>query len=326
MIDWRTKLTMKVSEILGGITEAELSEASTIVDKAMIAGEFDESSHEEWFEKRFKPNCVFIGEKEYAQMCIDSLKILPDVAGTDFGSSRQRDMGQLWADMTRGYLGEMAFTLFLNRHWKIESELRHERGNLKDYLPTDLHGIRVPGDRSFRFPELKIGIKTTKWNGIWLDIPNDQFNHSDIHILVRVGVGRGHLLAFFKSLSVFRDKIIRKGMEEGFLNDQEGKDLFDRLPDFKKIAAYVCGFAVKDAIYEDLPYTGKKGRVNYNITAWNGPMKPGDLERIKGRENIKGTVKFEGIGSFAHDSGYLFNSGNLFWKSGDWTEKVIRKL
>ena len=326
MSDWQTVLTLSVSEILGGISEKELSVASMIVNKAMIAGEFDEGTHKEWLEKRFMPNCVCIGEKEYAQMCIDSLKILPDVAGTDFGSSRQRDMGQLWADMTRGYLGEMAFTLFLNKHWEIESELRHERGNLKDYLPTDLHGIRSPGDYDFKIPKLKIGIKTTKWNGIWLDIPNDQFNHSDAHILVRVGTGRDHLLAFFKSLSVFKDKIIRKGTDEGFLNIQEGDELFDRLPNFKKIVAYICGFAVKDCNYKELPYDGKSGRLNFNITSWNGPIKSGDLLRIKDERKAKGKIKFEGIGSFAHDSGYLFNSGSLLWKKEDWEKKLIRRL
>ena len=46
--------------------------------------------------------------------------------------------------------------------------------------------------------KLNISIKTSKWNGIWLDIPGNQFEHSDIHVFVKIGAGRDHLFAFFK--------------------------------------------------------------------------------------------------------------------------------
>lgn len=140
-------------------------------------------------------------------MCIDALKIVSTTAGTDFGSSRQRDFGQVWADMTRGYLGEYAFKKFLEKTYSISCELGHEIGNLGDYLPTDIHNIKKSGE-SWRKPKLSIGVKAVKWNGIWFDIPSDQFNHSDIHVLVKVGTARDHLFAFFKQLSVFKDKVL----------------------------------------------------------------------------------------------------------------------
>jgi len=232
-------------------------------------------------------------------------------------------MGQLWADMTRGYLGEYALKLFLLQKFNIDTELGHERGNLKDYLPTDIHKIKR-SDGNWDKPKINISIKTTKWNGIWFDIPGDQFNHSDIHIFIKIGVGRDHLFAFFKKLSVFKDKILMKGKEIGLLSEQEAVNLYDNLPSFSAVPAYICGFIEKGASFKPLSYKGKRGIKNFTITSWNGQICPGDLDKIKHQENISGSVKFEGIGEFAHDSGYLFNTGNLKYSHEDWLNVVKR--
>ncbi|MFH1855903.1 MAG: hypothetical protein ABH836_01575 [Candidatus Omnitrophota bacterium] len=219
--------------------------------------------------------------------------------------------------MTRGYLGEYAFAMFLKKQWGITAKLGHEIGELKDYLPMDIHQIKE-AQAEYRTPRLKIGIKAIKWNGIWLDISGDQFNHSDIHVLVKVGTGRDYLFAFFKKISVFKDKILKIGQQVGSLSEKEAEDLYNDLPSFKPISAYICGFVKKDAKYSRLPYAGKKGRLHYTICSWNGPISPGDLEAVKQKENVIGKVKFEGIGSFAHDKGYLFNAGSLLWGKSDW--------
>lgn len=270
---------------------------------------------------------MLIDEVGYARMCIDALKILKSTAATDYGSSRQRDLGQLWGDMTRGYLAEYAFMLFLQKNWNIEAELGHEKGDLKDYLPSDIHKIKKNSE-PLREPKIKIGIKGTKWNGIWFDIPGAQFNHSDIHILVKVGTNRDHLFAYFKHISVFKDKILKKGIELGAINQQEADSLFDSLPLFQPIPAYIAGFVVKNKEYKPLSYTGKKGRKNYNIESWNGEIKSGDLQKIKEKEKLStnGKIKFEGIGDFSHENGYLFNVGNLLWEKEDWEKFVIKSL
>ena len=296
-----------------------LQEAENIIDKAVSGGEITrEVTFDTWIEKRFLPNLVFIDERGYSQMCIDALKILSKTAPTDYGSSRQRDLGHLWADMTRGYLGEYAFSLFLKNCWGITAKLGHEVGELADYLPMDIHQIKEP-QAEYRSPRLKIGIKAVKWNGIWFDISGDQFNHSDIHVLVKVGTGRDHLFAFFKKISVFKDKILKVGQEVGSLSEEEADKLYQDLPSFTPISAYICGFVPKDAEYASLSYTGKKGRLHYTITSWNGPIASGDLDRIKEREGVTGKIKFEGIGKFAHDRGYLFNTGSILWKEEDWS-------
>lgn len=319
---------MQISEAVEIINQTlfiDDEEIEKILEKSIAGGEFTgEDDIEEWLNKRFLPNCVLIDEEGYAKMCVDALKILNTTAATDYGSSRQRDMGQLWADMTRGYLGELAFLHFFKKNG-IVATLGHEAGALQEYLPMDIHEIVEP-DGTKRKPNINIGIKTTKWNGIWLDIPGDQFNHSDIHVQVKVGAGRDHLFAFFKMLSVFKDKVLKRGEEVGSLTLQESSDLFDRLPTFKKIPAYIAGFVVKDAEYSPLPYDGYKGRKNYTIDVWKGAINSGDLAIIKSEEAPNGSVKFEGIGSFAHDKGYLFNTGSLLWEKENWQNIVFSNV
>lgn len=304
-------------------------EAEIIIKKAKAGQEFtNESDLKIWLNDRFFPNIVLIDEMGYAKMCIDALKILKSTVATDYGSSRQRDLGQLWGDMTRGYLAEYAFILFLQRNWGIKAKLGHEKGKLKNYLPSDIYKIQKESELLSREPKIKIGIKGTKWNGIWFDIPGAQFNHSDIHVLVKVGTNRDHLFAYFKHISVFKDKILKKGVELGAINQQEADLLFENLPLFQPIPAYIAGFVVKNKKYNGLAYTGKKGRIHYNIESWNGEIKLGDLQKIKEKEQlpINGKVKFEGIGGFSHENGYLFNVGNLLWERKDWEKFVIKLL
>jgi len=188
----------------------------------------------------------------------------------------------------------------------------------------DIHKVTFPGEE-MRAPKLKIGIKATKFNGIWFDIPGDQFDHSDIHVLVKVGTGRDHLFAFFKEISVFKDKILKYGQNSGCLSKDEADDIFSQLPGFSSIPAYICGFVKKDYDYKKLSYTGCKGQKHYTIKTWNGPICKDDLKTIKEKENVTGNVKFENIGKFSHTSGYLFNTGSLLWQDDEWGS-VIKNL
>jgi hypothetical protein len=300
-----------------------VEEATKFVEKSTISGEIHSAfSIEEWVEQRLLPNTIFIDEAGYSQMCIDALKILKTTAATDYGSSRQRDMGQLWADMTRGYLGEFAVKQMLKDKFNIDIVLGHEVGTVEEYLPSDIYKIKADGIE--RDPKVNIGMKAAKLNGIWFDIPGAQFNKSYAHILVKVGTGRDHLFAFFKAISVFRDKVLKRGTDQGFLSQGESEEIWNLLPTFTKIPAYIVGFAEVEKHYKPLDYGGKKGRTNYNITSWNGPISPGDVEKIKTRETAS-KVKFEGIGEFSHDSGFLFSAGKLIWDKESWS-RLAEKL
>ncbi|HEX5456228.1 MAG TPA: hypothetical protein VFW77_02570 [Candidatus Saccharimonadales bacterium] len=322
-------LIQEFADAKSGTVKIEPRILAGIIEKAISGKEVNEdklkNSISEWFNSRFSKRLVYIDEKGYAQMCIDALKILKTTAATDYGSSRQRDLGQLWGDMTRGYLAEYALAKFLKENWNIEVELGHEVGELLDYLPSDIHTVRKLGEQK-RKPNIQVGIKGSKWNGIWLDIPGAQFNHSDVHVFVKVGTARDHLFAYFKHISVFKDKILKKGVEVGSISDEEAGILYDNLPTFEDVPAYIAGFAIKDKKYEPLSYGGKKGRTRFIIDEWNGPIFAGDSENIKQKEAISGKVEFEGIGRFSHESGYLFNTGSLLWKDSDWKKYIIDKL
>lgn len=254
-------------------------------------------------------------------MCVDALKIIGTTAGTDFGSSKQRDLGQQWADMTRGYLGEYALKLFLKEKYNIEVELGHEQGVLADYLSSDIK--QITDKEGTRPPHINIGVKSIKWNGLWFDIPNDQFHHSHYHVLVKVGAGRDHLLAFFKKISVFKDKILPVGQKVGAISSEESLQIYDHLPTFSPIPAYIVGFVKTDSISKDeYKYAGTKGRLNYSINSWIGKYKLSNLLEIKGKEKVTGKVEFAGIKKFSHDNSYLFNTGALEWSQAGWGELV----
>jgi hypothetical protein len=138
-------LTMRdnVTEIISKNLNIDNLTATLILEKAELGGEINSRyDFEKWLNERFLPNCVFIDENGYSQMCIDALKILGNTAATDYGSSRQRDLGQLWGDMTRGYLGEYAFKLFLKQKFDIDSKLAHEKGDLNNFLQSDIQQIK----------------------------------------------------------------------------------------------------------------------------------------------------------------------------------------
>ncbi|MBE9203117.1 hypothetical protein IQ218_06190 [Synechocystis salina LEGE 06099] len=311
----------KISQDICSNEAFPIKQSEIILKKSFSGGEID-SGVSEFVNNRLLANCVWINEQEYARMCVNALRTVMTTVASDFGSSRQRDFGQLWADKTRGYLGEIAFVKFLKEKWGIDSNLGHDEGTIDEYKLLDIHQVQINGH--WRSPNIKIGIKATKWNGIWLDIPGAQFNHSDIHVLVKVGTGRDHLFSFFKEISVFKDKILRKGVEVGSLNQDEANYLYESLPSYTNIPAYICGFVKSNEIYTPLSYGGKKGRTNYTITAWKGFYDQiRDLDKVKKQESVN-KAEFEGIRNFSH-SGYVFNTGNLLWKKNDW-DSIIEKL
>ena len=322
---------MELDEVAAQVSASlsiEPSEASKIVNKARLGGEINDSCDAyRWLKDRFLPNVVSIDEDGYAHMCIDALKTITTTVATDFGGSRQRDLSQLWADKTRGYLGELAFVNWLKGKWDIDAELGHEQGSLEEYLPMDIHRVKKKGEATSRAPNLKIGVKATKWNGIWLDIWGSQFVHSDIHVLVKVGTGREHLVGYLKKISVFKDKILSEGRRIKAIDQEQADQIFKSLPSYQPISAYICGFVAKSQSYTNLPYAGQKKRKHYTISSWNGPIGRSDLESIRTKEGLAkdAQIKFEGIGKFAHDKGYVFNAGNLHWTDHEW-EPILNKL
>lgn len=205
-----------------------------------------DDSFEDWIE-RFKYQFQWLDKDDYSRALIRALWLAPRFAATDFGSSRQRDMGQVWTDTARGFLGEIALAKFLRERFSVETRLDTKRGDLAEFLPTDIAEMKLP-EEEWRAPRLKISIKSTKFNGRWLDLPGAQFEHSDVFVLVKVGILRQHFLAFLKAISFLKDKLFEKAKSLGELDEDDAKELWDEIPEFEPIPTYIAGFINKSGL------------------------------------------------------------------------------
>ena len=82
------KTFQKISELLNITSD----KAEKFYQKSKLAKEFSNTEEsDEWFDKRLKKQIIFLSSSDYEESCLTSLKALSNFAGTDFGSSRQRD-------------------------------------------------------------------------------------------------------------------------------------------------------------------------------------------------------------------------------------------
>lgn len=254
---------------------------------AVEAGEIEKASFEEWLESRFKYQLVWLDKDDYLRALTRALWLAPKFAGTDFGASRQRDIAQVWTDTTRGFLGEIAVGKFFYENFKVEIILDTKRGKLEEFLPTDISEIILP-DRTRRTPNLNVSIKTGKFNARWLDVPGAQVEHSDVFILVKIGILRHHFIAFLKAVSFLKDKLFPQAVSLGELNEEEKKQLWDEIPTFDSIPAYISGFLEKSELNMPIHYLEVKIRGDKHkriaVTRGIGLFSPENLrhdERIK---------------------------------------------
>ena len=279
---------------------------------------------------------VTLDENDYLKAAVYGLNLAPKLAGTDYGTARQRDLGQLWTDVIRGFLGEIAFIKWLLERFGISAELDYRLGPLEEFLPSDIKSI------DGRKPKLRMSIKTTKLSGLWLDIPGAQIEHSDVFVLVRVGVTREHFVAFLKKISVIRDKLMKEAIERGLVKKEEIEQIWKAVPEFTAIPAYVAGFLNKAEIQDKLKdrctiieadgdVKAKKAVINKFLGFWH----PGedaykkvlrDILRKRGK-NIKDDmdIEFEGIRDFSKTLHFIASSGVLGKRREDW-KRIIRQL
>lgn len=230
-----------------------------------------DGSFDDWFEKRFKYQLVWLDKDDYLTALINALWLAPVFAGTDFGSSRQRDMAQVWTDTARGFLGEIAVSKFFKDKFSVSVKRETRRGELEEFLSSDISEVMFPNE-NWRKLTLKISIKTTKFNGRWLDAPGAQGEHSDVFILVKLGILRHHFLAFLKALSFLKDKLFPPAKEMKLLSGKQEKELWDEIPEFDPIPAYISGYLYKKEL--TLPIHSivatLKGRKNKRICITHG--------------------------------------------------------
>jgi len=282
-----------------------------------------ENDFESWFE-RFKYQFLWLDRDDYSRALVRALWLAPRFAGTDFGGSRQRDLGQVWTDTARGFLGEIALSKFLQKRFGIETKLDISRGDLTEFLPTDIAEVKKPGE-DWKKPRINLSVKTTKFNGRWLDLPGAQFDHSDVFVLVKIGILRQHFLAFLKAISFLKDKLFVKAKNLGELDDDEAKELWDEIPEFEPLPTYISGFLYKDDI--NLPIhminVRLRGRTKMRIVISQGIglFTPENLRSLREIQEIdpSGNIpikidpiidSFSGQHFFAHSGGLQYGEQN----------------
>ncbi|MFP3239929.1 MAG: hypothetical protein RXQ94_02225 [Caldivirga sp.] len=277
---------------------------------------------------------VVLDENDYLKAAVYALNLAPRLAGTDYGLSRQRDLGQVWTDTIRGLLGEIALAKWLWERFQIHAELDYRLGPLKEFLPSDIKAVNG------RKPNLNVSVKTTKLSGIWLDVPGDQIEHSDVFILVRVGVTREHFVSFLKEISVVRDKLIKEAVERKLVEEAEMVQIWSAVPEFKAIPAYIAGFLDKAEIQDKLKdktaiidadgtVKTKNVIINKYLGYWNEETSEEKLKRLlmnKGKPIKDGMkIEFEGIERFSRKTlHFIANSGFLKKKKEDWEHLISR--
>jgi hypothetical protein len=223
------------------------------------------------------------------------------------------------------HLGEIGVQQILNKKFHVDVFLGHEKGNIEDFLTSDIHQIKLKNDITPRDSKINISIKTTKSNGIWLDIPGDQFSHSDVYILTKIGITTDHLFSFFKHISVFKDKVLKRGQDSGFLTEVEANKIYNDVPSFNKIYGYIPGFITNKNEYSLYKYEGRKPKSKFQITNWIGKYEENYLSDIKKKENAN-TIDFLGIGKFSQSNRYIFGTKSLHYTKKDWNDLIISRL
>src|SRR3989344_6110848 len=205
--------------------------------------EFANSSFDEWIETRFKRQLIWLTTEDYERALLRALWLARTFSASDYGSSRQRDMAQVWTDTARGFAGEIALSKFLQDRYGVETKVDVTRGKTEDYLPTDVANVREAGGK-WRSPNLTLSIKATKFNGRWLDAPGAQINHSDGFVLAKLGITRQHFLGFLKDSGLIA-KMLAHGKELKEISEADAKILMAEIPASYPIPVYLTGWLDK---------------------------------------------------------------------------------
>jgi hypothetical protein len=331
------ELLKEAESALGRVLPAEYSRYLKDLCRSAVRGGDLRSfaTSREWTE--WLSHCtVLLDEKDYLSATVHALERAPGYAATDYGTARRRDLGQRWTDAVRGFLGEIAFAKWLKQQWGRSAELDYSAGPLQQFLSTDIKEVNG------RRPKLSLSIKTTKLGGIWLDIPGAQIEHSNIFVLVRVGTAPEHFVAFLKKISAIGDKILRRALELKVISEEDFKRIWEAVPEFSTVPAYIAGFFDKREYQPKLEdrsailwVGGRMGRRVFKITEFMGFWNPKEgayaekvlqILRKQGRPVPEGAkVKFEGIEEFSRELHFIVSSGLLRRRLEEW-QKVLAEL
>lgn len=320
-----------ITEILPDISAKQ---AEKIYESSKKGGEIARyESAESWLHNRFLPNTVILNRDDYVLALTQALRVAPKLAGTDFGTTRQRDLGQLWTDTARGFLGEIAFARILKRNFGLNLELDYTLGAVADYLMSDIKSITDNNGIAYKL-NYNISIKTTKFNGMWLDVPGAQIGHSNIFFLIKLGIEREHFVSFLKDISFVKDKLLPQAIRLGAINQDEADDLWNSLPVFQNIPCYVCGYIDDESLgnytqigagYRELFTRAGVSKNRYEISEYLGWIRRGTPDNLP--VEIQSRCEFTSIRTFtASNDHFISNIGLLKNSKADWRRFLDKVL
>lgn len=263
--------------------------AIQLIRGAVGGSEFNDEGFESWLNNRFIPQTIWLSSDDYARGITRALPQALLFASSDFGSSKQRDLGQLWTDTARGLLGEIAVQRFFTQ--KLGLQIQQDTSidqNLDDYISTDIKFIKETSG-TYRETKINTSIKTGKFNARWLDeYSAPKIAKIDAFIFVRLGTPKEHFVAYLKDISFLKTKLFPKAIELGELNADSSSELWDSIPEFEPIPAYISGCLLR----EDLNYPIHS--VKAEVTG---------SENYRGRDTRKIYIK-KGVGVFTKNNLY----------------------
>lgn len=325
-------------EVVLPILKEKISNEDTVrkLAEELIRGaddglELADSSFDEWFEVRFKPQLVWLSIQDYERALLRALWLARTFSASDYGSSRQRDMAQVWTDTARGFAGEIALSKFFQDQYGIETKVDTTRGKTEDYLPTDVANIRMLGEE-WRPPKFTLSIKTTKFNGRWLDAPGAQIKHSDGFVLVKLGITRQHFLGFLKDSGLIETMLLHgKELEE--ISEADVKTLKNEIPGSYPIPCYLSGWLDKHDLKLPVHFLNASviGRSKKRIVVKQGVglfdpkiiHQHPSISMIEGSEQLG--IEIEPIIKSFTNQKFLAHSGALKFGKREW-DALIEKL
>lgn len=311
---------------------------NTLMRGAINSGETEDSPEtiEKWFKDRFKTNCVILDKDDYSRALIRSLWIAPNLASLDFSGGRLRDFAQLWTDTARGFLGEIAIQKFLKENFNFNMHIETRRGEVEEFMPSDIF-VMEKGKKKPRKSKTKVSIKTGKFNGRWLEIPESQFKQSDVFVFVKLGISRYHFSAYLKTLKTI-EQIFKRGKELNELDEKQIKILSKEIPEWTPIPAYIAGFVEKSKL--NLPVHALNFRTPRKRKIGEDGQRPisrieieggvglfsyesvGEVKEVKACGITNDTpIVIAGIGKEV-DGNFYASSGKLMFRKQDWKSLV----
>jgi hypothetical protein len=224
--------------------------AVQILRGAEGGSEFGDLDFDSWLSDRLTYQLVWLDKDDYTRAITRALPQALKFAAADFGSSRQRDLGQLWTDTARGFLGEIAFQRFLHERFNctIEPDLSMDKSR-QEYILTDIKAVLDKDTDEMRPPKINVSIKTGKFNSRWMDEYSATKTLSiDAFVFVRVGTSREHFISFLKSISFLGTKLFPEAERLGEIDSQAKAEIWNAIPDFEVVPAYIAGYLLRSEL------------------------------------------------------------------------------